>query len=955
MTRASAILVTPQPYHRARPDRGAWCTLAAMRTAVTAAIALVIAACGDDLPASAVVVHAPAAPPPGVRLAIDDLVSDLGAITGEIVTTSTRPPARCVRGELHVIIEAPPGGERTGADGELARQQYQIREERCGDGHRVVVRGGGVLSTQWAIYDFLERLGVRYFHPEQTYLPPAPRWPDAPLAVDEAPAVRHRSLQAHRTHPIELSPPLSGAARLEMGARQRRWIDWNVKLRQTDVNGWDERWAGDHAWTRGFPRGAGFNLLNTQQGYDPILDPDDPRPEEVQLAEAIDARMADRDGAPPVTSFSFQFNPSEFTVAPEDDTVRRLTFITDYISERWPGVEIWTINHGTHQEPGPVHGIRFFDLPELAPPELGVKVHPLMFYGLDRAAPVYGNASFEHFRTWIEAQQAVRRITWYPESSWWLTFDLPVPLYLAPVTLEARSRDLEILRPWLAADDDQPAGVHGHHLFTSGQEWGYWLIDYCTSRMAWDIDHDWRACLGWVTDALADGAVISRVLAEVAARQASDLRDPDVIAMLVGSDDETELAAAAGIELHPLPPAPASLLGWSDERVAELRARSLDPLIAIAADYDRWADEIEATLPRQTDAQAPWVREIRDGLRIFALRARHAGEVYATVLALRDAIAAADFAAIGRAEAGVWRAATITDEARAVVDAREADYRYPPELTIATGPNLTVYPYRVLTRVHDLYYWTRPDRQLAAMFGAGLEQVTVNQRILRDGTALEVAVLADAITSLTIAWGDGAVETELAPHTCPAQGFYAWSLDVLHAAGAITHADHAAVVARRLVFPRGSLGVTAPDGADLIDGLLPGFVVGVGSDGGGDFLVTGRIDGAAELAARGSLARSTRTGSSSVAADLPVSLGTIGAITVYGAVIAVADGAGADDRRLTITGQLATDDVVALLVGTGAFDVDGAREIVAATLGYTVATLPARLPFQLDATGYETI
>jgi hypothetical protein len=37
--------------------------------------------------------------------------------------------------------------------------------------------------------------------------------------------------------------------------------------------------------------------------------------------------------------------------------------------------------------------------------------------------------------------------------------------------------------------------------------------------------------------------------------------------------------------------------------------------------------------------------------------------------------------------------------------------------------------------------------------------------------------------------------------------------------------------------------------------------------------------------------------------------------------------------RSRIAGELATDDIVQLLVQTGAFDADGARSIVAATLG----------------------
>lgn len=926
-----------------------------MRRAGIAAVISLLVACGDNAAPPGVVVHAPEELPAGVELAVADLVADLGALTGAAVTRTSAPNGRCARGELHVDVLPP--------DAALEAQAYTIRETRCDDGRLVTIQGGGAQSTQWAIYDLLERIGVRYFHPEQTYRPAAAIWPDAPIDVEARPSFPWRSMNAHRTHPIELSPPLSGGGRLQMDDLQRRWIDWNVKIRQTHVNGWDEEWAADHAYVRGFPREAGFNLLNSQQGGRPILDPDDPRPEEEQIAEAIDEQMAEVEGLPPVESFGFQFNPSEFTVAPEEDTVRRLTFITDYISERWPDVSIWTINHGTAQEPGPVHGIRFFDLPELAPPELGVKVHTLMFYGLDRAAPVYGNESFEHFRTWIEEQAPVRRIMWYPESSWWLTFDLPVPLYLAPVTLEARGRDLEILAPLLSSGEDATTGVYGHHLFTSGQEWGYWMIDYCTAKMAWDHELGWEGCLDWVTAAFAEGDTIGRVLREVAARQAVDLRDPAILAMLVGSDDETETAAQAGIVFHPLPPPPASLLGWDDETVASFQAASLAPLAPMADAYDAWADEIEATLAAQSDAQAPWVREIRDGLRIFALRARHAIEVYETALALRAAVRAGSFEAIGAAEAGVARAEGVTEQARAIVAARELDYRYAPELstdggepgTSAAVPNRTVYPYRVLARTHRLFYWTRPDEQLAAMFGAGLETVTVNQRILVLGTALEVTILAETITSLTVDWGDGVVETEpaIAPHPYAAQGFYDWSLDVVHSAGVIAHDDRAAIVARRLVFPKGSLIVTAPEGGDILQGLLPGFVVGLGTDGDGDFLVTGTLEGAAAVATKGSLTRHARTGMTSAQSDFPVTLGGVGTATVYGAVITVDDGAGASDRRLTITGELATDEIVALLVDTGAFDEEGAREIIASTLGYTVETLPERVPFQLDATGTE--
>jgi hypothetical protein len=674
--------------------------------AVTFLLAVAASRCADVDSPTSVVVHVEASLAPSARPALADLVADLARITASEVIVTAEPAPPCTPREVHVTVGSSPA---------LAAQDYTIDETRCGTGHVVRLRGGGPASSQWAMYELLEALGVRYFHPERTLHPSAARWPAEPLAVRASPDVRRRSMHVHTTHPVELSAPLDERG-LDMAGYQRRWIDWSVKQRQTLVDGWDLERVGTYAFDRGFPRAVGLNLLNAQQGRRPVLDPDDPRPEDEQLAAAIDAQLAPVPGLPAPVMLGVEFNPSEFTVVDERRTVERLGFIADRVAERWPGVEVWTINHGTAQPPGPVFGMRFYDLPALAPTSLGVSVHPLMLYDLDRPAPVYGNRDFHALRDWLIAEAPRRRIRYYPEASWWLTFDLPVPLYLAPATIEARDHDLQRLRPLLATRDDAEAGVIGHHLFTSGQEWGYWMVDYCTARMAWEVRLGWEGCLDHVVSALAEPDVLGRVLREVARRQARDLRDPDVLRMLVGSDGETELGARAGIAVHPLPPSPEEVVTWSDAEVAELRTRSLAPLAAMAADYDAWADAVAATLAAQDSQQAPWVREMRDGLRIVALRARHSLRIYEAVLAWRAGDAGAARAALRDAE-------DLTQAATVVVREREADYRYPPALQIAGDeagspgavPNRTVYPYRVLSRTHRLYYWHRPDRQVAAL------------------------------------------------------------------------------------------------------------------------------------------------------------------------------------------------------------------------------------------------
>jgi hypothetical protein len=115
-------------------------------------------------------------------------------------------------------------------------------------------------------------------------------------------------------------------------------------------------------------------FTTSSRGGDAILDPDDPRTEEEQLAAAIDARMGPDPSLWP-KYFGFTFNPSEFTELDDRDTVRQISFIADYIGQNYPGTIVNCINHGTAGAPTAHYGVRFYDLPKFAPENLGVRVH----------------------------------------------------------------------------------------------------------------------------------------------------------------------------------------------------------------------------------------------------------------------------------------------------------------------------------------------------------------------------------------------------------------------------------------------------------------------------------------------------------------------------------------------------------------------------------------------------
>lgn len=894
-------------------------------------LVLVVAAACSSPPSADPQVHV-ADDSKGTRDAVIDMIGDLVQLTATEPQIVGKGDNRCVDDELDIYVEL--------AD----VTSYTIDETRCGDhGHGIVIRGKDSLSLQFGIYDFVEHLGVRYFHPEKTLYPTTFAWPKDPIRVRAEPSIAQRSFHLHTTHPIELSPPLD-ANPDQSAIYERNWISWNVKVRSNLVDGYEDK-AAPYADERGFPRTSGINLVETQQGGIPVIDPTSSVPEHDQIAAAIERTVAPVDGRAPVSQFEFSFNPSEFTTADETLTVDRISFVTSYLAQTHPEIEVRTINHGTAEAPGPTYGVRFFDLSQFAPASLGVLVHPLMFYDLDRPAPVYGNDNFNFLRDWSIAQQAQRRITYYPETAWWLTFDVPVPLYLAPVSLEARDHDLQTLGPYLQGDNSSPTGVIGHKAFTSGQEWGYWLIDYCTARMTWDTSLGWVGCIDYVTQVFENGDALRDLIVEVGNAQVDPMRDPNLISMFVGSDDSTETALLAGIVFHPLPPKPADVLGWADDKVADFTANTLDRLPALADQYSGWADRADAIAAAQDDTHGTWVREIADSLRITGLRAAHAHEIYTTALALRAAINAHDYTAVDAAAAGVDKAKAITEQARTIVQRREAEYRYPLALstvgdevgTAGAIPNATIYPYRYLSRTHRLFYWTRPDDQLSALFG--FDVVAPSARMIHPAAPLTIAVTA-MVTDLAIAWGDGATSTMLEPHTYAAEGLYAWTLDALQTGGGVIHhEDQVGVAATIEEFPKGSITINQPMGGSLIAGLLPGFTIGLGNDG-SDFTLVGQLDTMTDEITNGSIVRRTGT------ADLPVRLAGLGSLTIYGAAIAVSG------DTLTITGQISTDEIIQLVITAGGFDPDGARQIVASTLGYTVDSLPAKVDFNATAPGH---
>lgn len=884
--------------------------------------------------------------PEGVQIAATDVAEYLGEMGIEATLVNVDPG--CSDGEGAVVF--------TEFAGE-SPQSWSIGEQRCGGGVRVELSGSGLLGRQYAAYAFLHELGVRFFHPEEEFVPAVPAWPAEPLSMQVTPAFESRSVSLHLTHPLELGDPIRlGEEAYKEEAR--RYIDWQIKNFASFGTSGVSHFADleDYGVRRGFPRSTGFSLHNQQQGGGGIIDPDSPLSDEEQIAAAIDERMGNDPDAYP-EHFHFTFNPSEFTEIDDETIVRQLTFIADYMAETYPDTVVMTTNHGTAGEPTENYGVRFYDLPKFAPKNLGVKVHTLMFYDLERPAPVYGNENFNNLFDFMEEQYTERRIWYFPESAWWLTFDIPVPLYL-PITIEARDRDLQNIRHMLEG------GLDGHRVFGTGHEWGYWQNEYCSLRMSADLEYRWQDCIADIAAPAGEFAPEVKAAVEgIVSLQQDHMFDREMLRWLVGTDEETELAAQIGIAFHPLPPLPSEMMGWSADEIDAWETDVAPRLDEIAAAYEPIVASLRAVEDELDSDSVAFsiVDEIADGAEANMLRARHARQVYGAVVAMRKH-------RLGIGADQEMEAVRLLDEAdqttadvARITRSRSDFYRYKPRTRAIGGgedgsedENWTGYSYRYLNRAHHAFYYRRIDNLAReAIEGLG-EPFEVNTVVLAPDQELLITLLDDAITDVTTDLGDSATTTErLVTHIYDVPGLFSVTMDGMLEGN--TWSAEFDVAHLETHYFTGRTGVLIEPQTDLsgqIEAVLPALVVGPLGDGRFVFGTAPADEPVVEVGGFAVMDEVATSGDFETAVEdveVPLSVGGEAsmALTVRNAKLSRD---AMPDAPIVLQGDLTTQAIVDALVGLsgGAFDEASARDLVADALGYTADTLPETVPFTVE-------
>ncbi len=569
----------------------------------------------------------------------------------------------------------------------------------------------GVANGIYALLQ--EKLGIRFVHPRQTIMPRHRAWP-LPAAFTYAgkPAFTNRGFHLHTLHPIELTEQLHNPQHPGALTDVKRYLDWLARngqntfqfflLRGIDRNNWmpHARQIVDYAHSRNIDCGIEISLAMLQQQAFQAITLLRPFP---SYRKQVDHTLAWLFQAP------WDFITLEATMG------EHLPFLGQFIPSVQSHFEQQVVERYQARLMYATHVIYPAEGEKVRRPNLstsGILIHTVMCYSATEAkAPVYGNLN-QRFMLEAAQTEAKKRETWYwPESSYWVAFDSSVPLLLLPY-LTAR---------W---DDIQATGklhIPGHLTFTSGWEWGYWLVDWSIARWSWHYTDNRitvpTSPVSRLNDLFPDKEQ-RRLFQNALALQQSYLKEKELLRFMSALTPFSELPPPFD---QPFQPDPDFSYDWLLDKAttAQATAAVAKPL----ADLERYAVDMEqianalATrnqlIAKRRPSMAitlPLAEELTTGLQVSALRARHRAITIKALLAKKQeqnqSVSRPDATAL------LLQAQEIRAEALRHVRQQEMRYRYPHGLLARQRPSLTAYPFGYLYPVTNLFFWEREEEQV---------------------------------------------------------------------------------------------------------------------------------------------------------------------------------------------------------------------------------------------------
>ncbi|CAE7738957.1 unnamed protein product [Symbiodinium microadriaticum] len=702
-------------------------------------------------------------------------LEQVGLESPAVVTLGSVPEARALVSDTELA--------------DLTPDSFLLRARNESGRILVVCAGRTRRAVGFAFYEFLQRLGFGFLHPLKPVIPKAARLTgrSLPMDVHETPRWSFRGTHYHTQHPLELTNFLNGYDALGNTDDRERWreawaawedfLEWMLAQKQNYVE-WmlladrasdkaDKdfetsaerrdrlRLLVDAAHGLGLEVGVDVPLTLRQQHALNLL----PRPSRDREENAAQVR----DRVRWLLSCGFdhlgtELGSTEFTRGLEAVELTRLLNVTQ---EALGSSRLLVKNHCSTQQhaegfkdPRPEkqgEPLNFNYLNYFADPKIVSMPHTVQAYSLTDPAPTYGNANFSDLREWTAfLLRKGRPVVFYPETAYWVNYDISVPLFLAPIYASDRLEDAETLDAMPAA-----APLLGQLNFESGWQWGYWLANSLQALVAWRRPAGLGGAFNQLfrflpsktrrglTELLLDFAAAQRRLL-VEGRRADGTRTQPApgagpgsatgIAYLQGSEGLSDLASLAARYLGEGAPQPDRLHFqelWRETPPASVRLlRLLGEGLAAAAFNGSlrrarraWFQEELWPLLRETNATfsalaarfaalpAPRlpshrevVQDLADSAQLLALRCSQVLTLY------EYAALCAPGECLGRLAAGraAIRSAQVLVSARAEHFGLESLGEHGKGLVLEwSRPVPTAYSYGYLWAAQSLFYWRR--------------------------------------------------------------------------------------------------------------------------------------------------------------------------------------------------------------------------------------------------------
>lgn len=570
------------------------------------------------------------------------------------------------------------------------------------------VNGAGVSNGLYALLQ--DRLGFAFYHPKRSYIPTLETWPiDSSMTWRSTPRFDKKGFHLHTQHPLELTKHLmmlNDSSWLEV----KQYIDWLARNQQNyfefnllegiDRQTWPTlaKRMTDYLHSRGIIAGLDLSLHMIQQKSFMLYQspPNSFRRKTRQIKSNVNLLFtADWDIC------NVEFSTTEFTggnVAKKktyQKLLNRLLIERDAkLMGRAHVVKKEEMMGGKGEDEAYYSGKINDSLDRYR----GIMSHTVMFYtAFEEQAPVYGNENLQHMLDLLLREQQVRETWYYPESAYWITFDNSVPIFL-PSYLSARLADIMLM---------DSLDVSGHLTFSSGWEWGYWLIDWSIARWSWEHEINGEVLQPQPTEFVQHLANLAfqSFMDEVLALHDQKLKEENLIAYLVAQTVTDEMPGPFDLVLHPRPHFP---YGYLMNDASKEECRQVEAVIDSLEDFHETYFEMRSRFDLEHTNQIK--SELLRGLDIVALRALHRAYTLSAILAYR--YEKLDSPGQMSVEDWLLKAKQVRLEARDLVDAQEQIYRYPPEEIARRRWSHTAYHFGYLYPAHDLHFWNREEMQI---------------------------------------------------------------------------------------------------------------------------------------------------------------------------------------------------------------------------------------------------